>query len=125
VANKINLGMPLYGLSFNDTTQPGDRFNGVGPSQRHDPEPGLWDYKLLPQPGATQSTDASVMGSYSYDAGKRIVTVYDTQLVVRLKALYIESKGLGGAMFFESSQDKQGDDSLITTVRQMSFLYLL
>jgi chitinase len=111
---KIVLGMPIYGRDFLNTTGIGQLFSDVGEGSW---ERGVWDYKVLPQPGATIiSDDVNKHGaSYSYDSERRVLVSYDTPEVVKRKVVYIKEKGLGGSMFWEASGDKKDEGSLIST----------
>ncbi|OHW89509.1 chitinase 1 [Colletotrichum incanum] len=111
-SHKIILGMPLYGRSFDNTTGLGHPFSGVGGGSW---EPGAWDYKALPLPGAEEIYDRSLGAVYSWDPVARDLISYDNPSSVRDKAAFIIAKGLGGAMFWEASADRTGNASLIET----------
>ena len=76
----------------------------------------MWDYKALPKAGAVETTDLSIGVSYSYDSSTREFISYDNVAVTKAKGDYIKSKGLGGAMFWETSGDRTDGQSLIGTI---------
>ncbi|KAH8836947.1 hypothetical protein MCOR27_001526 [Pyricularia oryzae] len=112
-AAKITLGLPLYGRSFASTGGLGKPFSGLGDGSI---ERGVWLYKDLPRPGAIVAYDNVAKASYSYDAAKREFVTYDTVDSAREKTRYMKQKGLGGAVFWEASGDRKGDQSLVGTV---------
>ncbi|PKY08396.1 glycoside hydrolase [Aspergillus campestris IBT 28561] len=117
-ASKIILGMPLYGRAFTNTDGPGTPFNGVGEGSW---EKGVWDYKALPRPGATESIDHNVGASWCYNGSDRTMVSYDNVAMGEMKLDFIRQHQLGGGMWWETSGDKGGkaankaDGSLIGT----------
>ncbi|KAI9669155.1 MAG: hypothetical protein M1829_005156 [Trizodia sp. TS-e1964] len=106
---KIVLGMPLYGRSFLATDGPGTPFSGVGAGSF---ENGVWDYKALPMPGATVNVDNDAVAAWTQDGNRTMVSFDSVDVTVR-KAQYVREKGLGGGMWWESSGDRAGGDSLV------------
>ncbi|KAI9723675.1 MAG: hypothetical protein M1812_000975 [Candelaria pacifica] len=112
-ASKIVLGMPLYGRAFASTDGPGKPFSGVGGGSF---EQGIWDYKVLPQQGAVEKMDHESGATYSYDPNQRLMISYDSVEMAKKKAQYIQQRGLGGSMWWETSGDRPGKAGLIGTV---------
>ncbi|KAA8646237.1 hypothetical protein EYZ11_000623 [Aspergillus tanneri] len=116
--SKIILGMPLYGRAFTNTDGPGTPFSGVGEGSW---ENGIWDYKALPRPGATEHYDPQAGASWSYDPTARTMVSYDTVQMAEQKIDFIKQRNLGGGMWWETSGDRGGkaankaDGSLIGT----------
>lgn len=112
-SHKIVIGMPLYGRAFLETDGLGKPYSGVGEGSW---ENGVHDFKVLPLPGAEERYDAEAGASYSYDPVKRQLITYDTVEMAVKKAEWIKNEQLGGAMWWESSADRTGNDSLIRNV---------
>ncbi|KAK0663425.1 family 18 putative glycoside hydrolase [Cercophora samala] len=111
--SKIVLGMPLYGRAFQQTDGPGGPYSGVGEGTW---ENGVHDYKKLPLEGSEERYDHEAGASYCYHPGTRTMVSYDTVPLARRKAQYVVDRGLGGGMWWESSADKEGPESLIGNV---------
>ena len=119
-SSKLVLGMPLYGRAFTCTDGPGTSFSGTGEGSW---EPGVWDFKALPQEGAQEQISDEVGASWSYDPSKRLMISYDTAKIAERKVDFIKNQGLGGVMWWESSGDKTGGESLIGTVNTPKSCY--
>ncbi|KAG5953969.1 Chitinase 1 [Claviceps sorghi] len=111
-AQKIVLGMPIYGRSFQNTDGLGKPYSGIGSGSW---ENGVWDYKVLPKAGATVKYDSVAKGYYSYDNGRKELISFDTPSMIKQKVRYLRQKGMGGSMFWEVSADRKGVDSLVET----------
>lgn len=111
-ADKIVLGMPIYGRAFEETDGMGLPYTGIGSGSW---EAGVWDYKVLPLSGATVVTDDLAGATYSYDSSKKELISYDTVDMVAAKVDYLMGKGLAGSMFWEASADRTDSQSLILT----------
>ncbi|ODQ81941.1 glycoside hydrolase family 18 protein [Babjeviella inositovora NRRL Y-12698] len=98
---KLVIGMPNYGRGFSGTTREiGNTFNGVGSGSSGDA--GVWLYKTLPLPGTTEEFDYRKVSASCYEPVQGLLVVYDNQQSAKIKAKYVLSNGLGGAMWWES-----------------------
>ncbi|OBT39567.1 hypothetical protein VE00_09467 [Pseudogymnoascus sp. WSF 3629] len=107
-AKKLIIGMPLFGRSFSNTPGPGRCYENSSSS--------VYDVKILPLPGAIEYWDPIIGSSFSYNHKTREMISYDNFGVANQKAQYIIRNGFGGAMWWESSSDRTGRNSLIRTV---------
>ncbi|KAJ7267504.1 glycoside hydrolase superfamily [Mycena rebaudengoi] len=110
-ANKITMGIPLYGRAFENTNGLGQPYSGIGPGTI---EAGVYSYKALPLAGAQIFQNTTDVTSYSYNAATKELVTYDTPAIVKLKAQYTVTNNLAGSMFWELSTDKVGSESLVT-----------
>ncbi|TGO90904.1 hypothetical protein BPOR_0047g00270 [Botrytis porri] len=109
-SDKIVLGMPIYGRSFEETEGFNSDFQGVGQGTWSQ---GVYDYKALPLSGATEIYDETIGASYSWDSSKLEIVTYDNPAVAAQKGKWIQSMNLGGAMWWETSADGKDSRSLI------------
>ncbi|KAE8138146.1 glycoside hydrolase superfamily [Aspergillus pseudotamarii] len=114
---KIVLGMPLYGRSFINTAGLGQPYVDVGTGMG---DAGIWQYKVLPLANAKVVELPMTGASYSYDEKTKMYVSYDTMNMTIFKVGYINTKGLAGGMWWETSMDRVGEHSLIgTLVREL------
>ncbi|KAM0573071.1 Endochitinase 1 [Verticillium nonalfalfae] len=111
---KFNLGIPLYGRGFNNTDGMGKPYHGVPVDSLGNQ--GTLTYKYLPLPGAKVEFDPIAQGTYSYDSKTRQLYSFDDIKSAGVKTDYLQFRGLGGAMYWEASGDKTGDESIVSYV---------
>jgi chitinase len=111
---KINIGLPVYGHAFDGTEGPGTPYRSIG--EDYSWEAGIWDYKALPVANCKVVEMPKIGASYCYDANTKYMVTYDTPNIAKQKANWIKENNLGGALFWEVSADKTGDESLVGTV---------
>lgn len=111
-AEKLVLGMPIYGRGYTGTDGLGQPFSGIGEG---DWEAGIWDYKSLPRSGATVEYDDVAHATYSWDPSTQELISFDTPDMISEKVDYLKGLGLGGSMFWEASGDRTDGESLIGT----------
>jgi len=107
---KIVIGLPLYGRSFNGTSGLGQNYTAAGTAGPQ------WYYKNLPKPGAREEFDDIAKAAYSYDRSARELVSYDNVRSTAFKAQYVREKRLGGAFFWEASGDRTDGRSLVKTM---------
>ncbi|KAI1780015.1 glycoside hydrolase family 18 protein [Hypoxylon cercidicola] len=110
---KIIMGLPLYGRAFEGTSGIGQNYSSIGEGG---PQPGVWYYKDLPKPGATEIYDDVAKATYSYDASTKELISYDNVRSTTYKSQYLKARNLGGAFFWEASGDKAGGQGLVNTM---------
>jgi chitinase len=93
---RTELGIPLYGRSFQNTAGIRQSYSGVGAGTA---ESGIYDYRDLPPTGSKVTEDAELVSSYSYNSATKELVSYDTPNIAKLKAQYIAKKGLAGGKF--------------------------
>ncbi|OQR90984.1 glycoside hydrolase family 18 protein [Achlya hypogyna] len=114
-SDKIVMGIPLYGVSFEHSTGLYSNFTQPTKGSWKGGE-GQWDYKVLPLAGATEGFDAKLGAAYSYDPKAQTFTSYDSPESMAMKLDYIKKYNLGGTMFWAGDSDAPagGSRSLIT-----------
>ena len=117
-AQKLVLGLPLYGRGWESVSN-----NQNGLYQRATNasvgtwEKGVFDYTDIKNnylPTMTRFWDAEAQVPYLYDPARKLWISYDDPQSIKIKTEYIKAKGLGGAMLWELSGDR--DEELIDVI---------
>ncbi len=119
-AEKIVLGVAFYGRGFAGVTA---RNNGV--NQPYDHFEGEHSYaelvtKLIGKQGFVRYWDARAQAPYLWNPTSRVFITYDDPQSIAIKAHYVLDHRLGGVMFWELSQDRDGEllDAVTRGLRQ-------
>jgi len=106
-ANKIILGAAFYARMFEVTDtinhglyQPARFYHGISYSRLYD--------TLTAANGFVQYWDPIANAPYSFNAQRKLEVTYDDSLSIARKTQYVIAKGLGGIMFWQLMDDKQG-----------------
>jgi len=106
LVSKILIASPYHSRSFAGVQGVGmpnkGRVNGGSVSW----EPGVYDYRQLPLPGAYENYNFDAMACESYDPSKNFFMSYDNQQAVRDKVNYVVSQGHRGLIGSDISRDK-------------------
>ncbi|MCJ1463650.1 hypothetical protein MMC07_002258 [Pseudocyphellaria aurata] len=105
-ANKILLGIPVYGRSFLGTTDAGQLHSG------HAGEEGTFEYSELPRPGAEEHLEEHLGAAYCVSDDGGFVS-YDTAETVQIKANPVKKQGLARLFYWTATADVSGAKSLI------------
>jgi chitinase len=107
-ANKLVLGVAFYGRGFagvqplhKGLNQPYERFEAAHPYSE------LVD-KFIGRQGFVREWDAQAQAPFLWNAATHAFITYDDPQSIRIKADYARTQHLGGVMFWELSQDRDG-----------------
>ena len=112
-ANKLVMGIPFYGRQWGKVSLSNDGLYQNAMS------PGIivpyWDIvEKIKSGNYKKGYDDSAKASYLWSATDSIFISWETPKDVELKVEYVKQNGLGGAMFWEYSLDK--DQELLNTL---------
>jgi chitinase len=117
-AQKLVLGLPLYGRGWENVNATG---NGLYQSATNASvgtwEKGVFDYTDIKNnylPTMTRYWDSEAQVPYLYDPARKLWISYDDPQSIKIKVDYIKAKGLGGAMLWELSGDR--DEELLDVI---------
>jgi chitinase len=101
-ADKLVLGLPFYGAGWKDVpdVNHGMYQRAGGPAQGH----GTFT-KLQPLEGFELFRDPETQAAWLYNPATHVLWTYEDPVTIATKMQYVKKRGLGGAMFWELSDD--------------------
>ena len=108
-ARKLVIGVPFYGRAFADV-QPEN--HGLDQAYGHYEGEHTWRElaaDFIDRNGYVRYWDASSQVPFLWNAQTRTFISYDDPQSLKIKADYVRSHHLGGLMYWEQSQDPQGE----------------
>ena len=110
---KLVLGVAFYGRAF-----AGVRALNHGIHQPYERYQAEYSYaelagKFIDKQGFARHWDSRAQAPYLWNDTSRVFITYDDPQSIEIKARYVREHGLGGMMFWELSQDRDGE---LTTV---------
>lgn len=106
---KLIVGVPFYGRAFagvrakdHGLDQPYDRYDGDYAWPRLEAE-------FIGRDGFVRYRDASAQAPYLWNEQSRTFISYDDPQSLAAKARFVRAQGLGGMMYWEQSQDPDGE----------------
>ena len=116
---KLVLGVAFYGRGFAGVTPSHD-----GVNQRYERFEAAHPYselvaKFIDRNGFVRKWDAQAQAPFLWNAQTRAFITYDDPQSIAIKAEYVRKHGLGGVMFWELSQDSNGEllDAIVNGLR--------
>ena len=112
---KLVLGVPFYGRGWSGVEAQND-----GLYQRYDTSRGSYSYDTLAnhlaeRPGVTRQWDAAAQAPTLWNADSSLLITYETPRSLRAKAHFVQSRDLGGVMYWEHNAD---DGTLLRTLHE-------
>ncbi|KAL8829155.1 MAG: hypothetical protein Q9170_006296 [Blastenia crenularia] len=105
-ANKMCLGIPVYGRSFLGVSHVNQNFKASGG------EEGTFEYKRLPRPGTQEKVDHQAGAAYCVGGDGGFVS-YDNPDTVTMKAQFVKQQKLAGLFYWTGPGDQTGPRSLV------------
>jgi chitinase len=108
-ASKLLVGVPFYGRAFADV-KPED--NGLDQTYGHYEGDHPWPQLVadfIDRNGYVRYWDSTAQVPYLWNAQTHVFISYDDPQSLKLKADFVKTRGLGGMMYWEQSQDPRGE----------------